>query len=47
MRDNPRFFDIDRGTCKSVFLQQVRRCLGLALHRGLAELMLDHCRDLV
>ena len=33
--------------CKSVFLQQVRRGLGLALHRGWAKLMPDRCRDLV
>ena len=33
--------------CKSVFLQQVRRSLGLALQRGWAKLMLDRCRDLV
>ena len=41
------FFDIGHGTCKSVFLQQVRRSLGLVLHRGWAKLMLDRCRDLV
>ena len=28
-----QFFDIDHGMCKSIFLQQVRRSLGLALHR--------------
>jgi len=33
--------------CKSIFLQQVRRGLELALHRGWAKLMLDRCRDLV
>jgi hypothetical protein len=42
-----QFFDIDHGMCKSIFLQQVRRSLGLALHRGWAKLMLDRCRDLV
>ena len=42
-----QFFDIDHGMCKSIFLQQVRRSLGLALHRRWAKLMLDHCRDLV
>ena len=44
---HPLFFDIDHGTCKSIFLQQVRRCPGLALHRGWAKHMLDRCRDLV
>ena len=29
-----QFPDISRGTCKSIPLQQVRRDLGLALHRG-------------
>ena len=27
-----QFFDIDPGTCKSIFFQQVWRGLGLALH---------------
>ena len=31
---HPKFLDIDHGTCKSIFLLQVRRSLGLALHRG-------------
>ena len=31
----------------SIFLQQVRRSLGFALHRGWAKLMHDRCRDLV
>ena len=42
-----QFFDIDHGMCKSIFLQQVRRGLGLALHRGWAKLTLGRCRDLV
>ena len=29
-----QFFDIDHWMCKSIFLQQVRRSLGLALHHG-------------
>ena len=45
--EHPQFFDIDHGTCKSIFLQQARRSLGLALHRGWAKLMLGRCRDLV
>ena len=44
---HPLFFDIDHGTCKSIFLQQIRRSLGLALHRGWAKLMLDRCRHLI
>ena len=36
-----QFFDINLATCKSIFLQQVRRGLGLALHCGWAKLMLD------
>ena len=31
--EHPQFFDIDHGMCKSIFLQHVRRSLGLALHR--------------
>ena len=42
-----QFIDIDLGTCKTTLLQQARRRLGLALHRGWAKLMLDRCRDLV
>ena len=42
-----QFFDIDHGTCKYIFPQQVRRGLGLAMHRGWAQLMPDRCRDLV
>ena len=42
-----RFFDIDHGTCKSIYLHQVWRGLGLSLHRGWANLVLDRCRDLV
>ena len=42
-----QFFDIDHGIFKAIFLQQVRRSLGLALHRGWAKLMLDRYRDLV
>ena len=42
-----QLFDIDHGTCKSIFVQEVRRGLGLALHRGWAKLMLDRYRDLV
>ena len=42
-----QLFDIDHGTCKSIFLQQARRGLGLALHRGWAKLILGRCRDLV
>ena len=42
-----QIFDIDHGTCKSIFLEQVRRCLGLALHRGWENLMFDRFRDLV
>ena len=42
-----QFFGIDHGTCNSISLQQVRSSLGLALHRGWAELMLDRFRDLV
>ena len=45
--EHPQFFDIGHGTCKSIFLQQARRNLGLALHRGWAKLMPDRCRDLV
>ena len=41
-----QFFDLDHGTCKSISLQQVRRSLGLALHRGWAKLKLGGCRDL-
>ena len=33
--------------CKFIVLQQVRRSLGLALHRGWAKLMPGRCRDLV
>ena len=33
--------------CKSTFLQQVRRSLGLARHLGWAKLIPDRCRDLV
>ena len=29
--EHPQLFDIDHGTCKSIFLKQVRRSLGLAL----------------
>ena len=36
-----QFFDIDHGTCKFIFLQQVRRGLGLALHSGWAKPMPD------
>ena len=36
-----------KNTCKSIFLQQARRGLGLALHCGWAEPMLDRYRDLV
>ena len=39
-----QFFGIDHGTCKSIFLQQVRRSLGLALHRGWVKLMPGRCR---
>ena len=42
-----QFFDTDHGPSKSIFLQQVRRGLGLALHRGWSKLMLDRCQDLV
>ena len=42
-----QFVDIDFGTCKSIFLQQVRKSLGLVLQRGWAKLMLDRYRDLV
>ena len=43
---NPQLFDIDHGTCKSIFLQQARRGLGIALHRKWAKLVLDRRRDL-
>ena len=36
-----------KGRTKFIFLQQARRSLGLALHRGWAKLMLDRCRDFV
>ena len=42
---NLKLFDIYHGTCKSAFLQQAWRCLGLALHRGRAKLVLDRCRN--
>ena len=42
-----QYIDIGHGMCKSIFLQQVRRGLGLALHHGWAKIMLDRCRDLV
>ena len=42
-----QFFDTDHGTCKSILLQQARRSLGLALHRGWAKFMRDRCRNLV
>ena len=45
--EHPQFFDIDHEMCKYIFLQQVRRSLGLALHHGWAKLMLDRFRDLV
>ena len=34
-------------TCKSIFFQQVRTTLGLALHRGWVRLVLGRCRDRV
>eukprot|EP00614_Pseudopedinella_elastica_P024742 CAMPEP_0172645378 /NCGR_PEP_ID=MMETSP1068-20121228/239702_1 /TAXON_ID=35684 /ORGANISM="Pseudopedinella elastica, Strain CCMP716" /LENGTH=174 /DNA_ID=CAMNT_0013459615 /DNA_START=173 /DNA_END=697 /DNA_ORIENTATION=+ len=42
-----QFFDFDHEMYKSILLQQVRRCLGLALRRGWAKLMLNRYRDLV
>ena len=42
-----QFFDINHGTCKRIFLRQVWRGLGIALHRGWAKLTLDRSRDLV
>ena len=42
-----KFVDIDHGTYKSIYIKQVRRSLGLALHRGWAKLVLDRCWDLV
>ena len=42
-----KFFGINHGTCKSIFLQHARRSLVLALHRGWAKLMPGRCRDLV
>ena len=42
-----QFFDIDHGTCKFVFFQQIRKNPGLVLHRGWTKLVLDRCRDLV
>ena len=31
---------------KQMFTQQIRRSIGLAVHRGWAKLLLDRCRDL-
>ena len=42
--DQLQFFGIDHRTCKSIFLQQVRGSLGLALRRGWTKLMLDRYR---
>ena len=44
--ENPYFFDIKRGTCKSIFLQKIRRGMGLALIRGWAKLMPGRCQEL-
>ena len=40
-----QFFDIDPEIRKSIFLQQIRRCLGLAVHHERAKLKLDRYRD--
>ena len=41
------FFDIAKKESKGTFTQRTRRSLGLAVHRGLAKLLLDRYRDLV
>ena len=45
--EHPQFSDMGQGTCKSISLRQVRKGLGLALHRGWAKLMPDRLRGLV
>ena len=40
-----QFFDLDHRTWNSVFFQQARRSLGLALRRGWAKLLLGRCRN--
>jgi hypothetical protein len=41
------FFDIAKKESKGIFMQRIRRSLGLAAHRGWVKLLLDRCRDLV
>ena len=45
--EHPQLLDIDHETYKSIFLQQARRNLWLAPHRGWTKLVLGRCQDLV
>ena len=40
-------FDDAMNESKQRFTKRMRRSIGLAIHRGWAELLLDRCRDLV
>ena len=40
-------FDCVMNESKQIFTQQIRRSIGLALHRGWAKLLLGRCRGLV